>query len=698
MNGDERSASLADLSSHRDLQSRFREVVSLAKRDLPRDHFVESLFRALSGDAPARWMVAWGRIDGTWKPILRFVPQHSEADTDSEAVTFVDEEVASVGIAAVRACLDDAHERASQHRQMDDRFELLTLRVDAEHPVILQMAINRPVACPGESGGWSSGTDDADSIKTAGELLEAYGQLYEDFDRNRTMRRLQDSLSHQDRFSRVIRSIHGSLDLDRTAHEIVAASATFAGCSRACLLVHQNGRFRVAAVSGLSTLDHRSPAIAALTSLASAVAQSGETLVHGLDERTRPPQVSQPLEQYLDWSHALGLIAVGLKRPSGDAVVDPTERQTGQRRDATDDGHRESPMLGVMVLETQDADSLSHLREDLGQWSSHFSLALHNAITHNRLPLRRVGERLRTLQEARWWRHGGRLGIVAGAIAALVSALVWIPAPLKVEASGALRPANLFNAFAPRDSVVSDVQVDHDDRVVVGMPLVLLESPELELELRRVEGAIESTEQELRAAEAARRRGSQAGGLAHEDAGGVAASETRLRAVLDSYQRQLELLQDEHKTLTVRSTIEGHVLSWQVRHTLLGRPVKRGQRLLQIAAADTPWTLSLELPDREAGHLLDARASFKPDLDVEYILATDPRRRRIGKVVEVAQVTSISDRGDPIVEVTVSIDPDDLQLPRSGAQVRAEIDCGSRALGYVWFRRLWDAIWSWISL
>jgi multidrug resistance efflux pump len=278
-----------------------------------------------------------------------------------------------------------------------------------------------------------------------------------------------------------------------------------------------------------------------------------------------------------------------------------------------------------------------------------------------------------------------------------VAILAFVPAPLKIEAPGELRPAEIFNAFAPRDGYISDVFTDHDDKVLPGKQLLQLESPDLELELRRTEGAIESTRMELRAAEAARRRGNQSASASRDDPGGFAADETRLQAVLESYLAQRELLRDEQRALKVVSPLDGYVLTWQPRQNLIGRPVQRGQRLMQIAATDSRWTLVLELPDQDAGHVIAARTDLKSDLPVTYNLATEPRKRLSGAIAEMSAVTEVSEKGAPIVEVVVSIDRADLETPRAGAQVRATIHCGDRPLGYVLFYRLWDSIHAFLA-
>ena len=74
-------------------------------------------------------------------------------------------------------------------------------------------------------------------------------------------------------------------------------------------------------------------------------------------------------------------------------------------------------------------------------------------------------------------------------------------------------------------------------------------------------------------------------------------------------------------------------------------------------------------------------------LPVEFILATQPEERYPGWVTEIGERTEFIDNAN-VVLVTVALDPTRLPPLRPGAEVRARIDCGEHALGYVWFHEL----------
>jgi hypothetical protein len=63
--------------------------------------------------------------------------------------------------------------------------------------------------------------------------------------------------------------------------------------------------------------------------------------------------------------------------------------------------------------------------------------------------------------------------------------------------------------------------------------------------------------------------------------------------------------------------------------------------------------------------------------------------------------TSDESAARPTVEVVVAFDKQELSDEaqrdlRPGVTARADIECGRRALGYVWFHDLWDAAITWL--
>ena len=103
-----------------------------------------------------------------------------------------------------------------------------------------------------------------------------------------------------------------------------------------------------------------------------------------------------------------------------------------------------------------------------------------------------------------------------------------------------------------------------------------------------------------------------------------------------SLQTQLALLEEKVKDLEVTSPRDGQVITWDLQNLLDGRPVQRGQVLMQVADTQGPWQIELQMPEDSMGHIVQAQRDMeKKDLPVTFILATDPGIEFEGKIKEI---------------------------------------------------------------
>src|SRR5206468_6324966 len=75
-------------------------------------------------------------------------------------------------------------------------------------------------------------------------------------------------------------------------------------------------------------------------------------------------------------------------------------------------------------------------------------------------------------------------------------------------------------------------------------------------------------------------------------------------------ERELVLLREKQRQLTVIAQDRGQVVTWKVRDLLLKRPVARGQGLMTLANPNGPWELELYLPERRLAHVQRATGSL----------------------------------------------------------------------------------------
>ena len=97
------------------------------------------------------------------------------------------------------------------------------------------------------------------------------------------------------------------------------------------------------------------------------------------------------------------------------------------------------------------------------------------------------------------------------------------------------------------------------------------------------------------------------------------------------------------------------------------------------------WELEVLMPERRIGHVRNAQGKIKTDLDVCYILATDPGTRRKGKVKEIHDTTQMHEQEGHTVRIRVELEQKDVPTaPRPGASTTAEVQCGRASIGYVY--------------
>ena len=102
-------------------------------------------------------------------------------------------------------------------------------------------------------------------------------------------------------FEEFIARIHDSLDLRSVAFEVANAGRQVIDCDRLTVAIRKGHSFKLAAVSGVDTINRRSNAVRRLEDLATRVASSGE-IVWYEDETDQPlaPQILEPLREGFD--------------------------------------------------------------------------------------------------------------------------------------------------------------------------------------------------------------------------------------------------------------------------------------------------------------------------------------------------------------------------------------------------------------
>ncbi len=518
-------------------------------------------------------------------------------------------------------------------------------------------------------------TTDPDVQQACLGLLSALCEAASDFHRNSELRALRRQRTFWEQSEESARRIHSSIGLRQTAYAIVNESRLLVDCDRASVAVRRGSGCAILAASGVDRVQRRSVSVRLLERLSALVLATGEMLWYDGGSENLPPEFDRVLQPYLDESHVrlLGIVPLGCDEPD-----ETTETAASQAS-------------GVLIVEQFDAEWDDELRQRLSTVCTHSELALSNALRY-RSPLRRAAD---------WLAQGGtsvKLAAILLIVAVATAALVVVPADFDIESRGELLPEKRQDVFAPVSGDVRELSVEHNSAVTDDQTLLVMTSSDLKLEHERLLGEQRTTQQKLLAAQSERVRKNQPGAEDRRRSSSWSAIEKELEEQLQSVNAQLAVVATQMEKLNVRSPMEGRVQTWDVRQLLESRPVERGQVLLTVADVQGPWVLELKVPDHHVTHVLAAQEANGPDLDVRFILKTDPDVTYQGTMALISSRTTPDEDGSAYVKAVVTIDRDKVAPLQYGSAVLAKVHCGRRSVGYVWLHDLIDAIKTWVLL
>jgi multidrug efflux pump subunit AcrA (membrane-fusion protein) len=505
----------------------------------------------------------------------------------------------------------------------------------------------------------------------AERLLDVFRDVALQYHRERELAALRAERSSMRGFEDLVQRLHGSLDPVATAYAIANDGRHWLPCDRLSVVESRDKSARVLAVSGVDEIDRRSEEVQRLAHLAAAAALTGEGLEWAAgDANEFSPRLAAALEAYVDRSHAAGIAIAPLRRSF--------------------EGKAESETFALLVAE-RFAGQVDHasFRRRLDALERHAGCALAAALEHHQLPMLKaqlaVGRLVRKIR-----RRPIPFLLAMALLLGVAAVLTWTPMDFTVEASGALEPEVRRHVFAPADGVIEELLVDHGQTVAAEAPLARLRSPQLQLDLSRVMGELQTAQARLTTVRAQRSSPDLAQDAQADDRR-LAAEEEQLRSQIEGLQAQQQVLRTSLAELQLTSPIRGTVMTWSPRERLLDRPVRRGQVLLTIADPESPWTLELEVRDKDIGHVLAARHA-NADLRVEFLLGADATTTHWGRIRSISQQAESVAGAPPTITATALLDESLSVESLAGASVAAKIHCGRRSIAYVWLHDLVDAV------
>lgn len=504
-----------------------------------------------------------------------------------------------------------------------------------------------------------------------------------DYFKSLQLRSLSDRQTLWSRLEEFTRIIHQSLNPRETAYTLANEARRLIECDRVSVSVRRGSRQVIEAISGQDVVNKRSNVVRLLGDLATVVAAARENVWYCGDTSNLAPQIEDALQQYVDESHSKTVIVIPLGRPA------PPPADEGEADRPAD----LPPPVGTMIVEQiEDSRITPQLRQRVEIVAQHAAVALANAVEHEEIflmPLWRAIGKSKVITQARML---PRVTLIAGIAIILLLMLIFAPWPYKLHAKGTLEPVLRRDVFAGIDGIVDEVLVNHGQHVNAGDVLVRLRNTELKQNLLEIAGQLAANQKQIATI---RRELADLRMLSAQERNRLTGQLAELEARRISLAAQLTILQEKEKELTVLSPISGDVVTWDVYNRLTNRPVNRGQVLMRIADTSGDWELELHMSEDRMGEIALARQTLQSqdppqDLTVEYVLATDPGHVRKAKVKEVYVSAEVLPEEGNVVMIKVAVDKNDFdpaQL-RPGATVSAKVLCGTRSMGYAWFRDL----------
>ncbi len=504
-----------------------------------------------------------------------------------------------------------------------------------------------------------------------------------DFLKSRRLRHLSEKQTLWEQLETFTRTAHEKLDVRATAYTIANEGRRLIGCDRVSVAIRRGSRCPIEAVSGQDTFDKRSNVATLLSKLAAAVAKTGEDVWYSGDTSNMAPQVELALDAYVDESHTKAIAILPL--------VEARDEEAKFTEDAEPDPAR---VIGALVVEQMvDSRTPEGFLQRVDVVRTHSATALANALEYEGLFLMPLW---RTLGKSTKLFRGRTLPKTLTAIAAAVALVAFLclyPANFKLEGDGRLRPKDRHSVWAEVDGEVEKVLVEHDDAVKKDQVLIEQRSLDLEKEIASLRGQLQKDHAELGSTSSQLRYNEE---LTEVERSQLESQENQLKASVASLEEQLKLLHLKQEMLQVRSPIDGTVVTWNLVDRLEGRPVNRGDQLLEVADPTSEWELEVMMPESRMGHIAKAWTDSNGNLPVTFFLALNPKEKLEGRVVKIARSAEVRGEDGNTVLVRVSFDQEKLRAvvaePKIGATATARVHCGRRAIGYVWLHDLIDFV------
>src|SRR6202008_4154080 len=450
----------------------------------------------------------------------------------------------------------------------------------------------------------------------------------------------------------VSHEITSTLNLERMLQTIVNAPQAIIPYQRAAIVLEQNGRFKLSAVTGLTQVNADAPDVA-------------------------------PLNEVLQWA-SLSEEVIHVRQRGDEIDSDREETRAKFRKYFVESGMRgfyvrplndDTGRVGMLSVESSDPDFLgpAHI-EILELLAGQATVALPTPQMYKKVPSISVPEPVLVRKRKFMAMEKRRRALFIALGAAALFFLVACPLPLRVNGDAVVAPGQRALVQPEVEGVIGRVFVREGQTVQKGQILAELAAWNLRSALAGAESKLETALLQMNRALAAN-DGSEAG-VHRVQADFWKAEVDRARQLLDKAQ--------------LRSPIDGTIATPRVEN-FAGRKLTQGDTLAEVV--DTSRAIvDVAIDDVDAGLLKNGqRASVK--------LNSYPTRTFHGDVAIVSPKAELLHE-TPVFFARVGLPNADGAI-RAGMEGRGKVRVGWYPSAYVFFRRpfLWfySKIWNWVG-
>lgn len=521
----------------------------------------------------------------------------------------------------------------------------------------------------GSSEGWDLSSELEADLRLLVELIDRYLLRLEDVVRDSDD---SDFLQH---FERFCGAIHGSLDPRHVAVTAVNDLASLLKCDRVTLLLNSKGHWPVLAINGSGVVNSRSGQLQMLQRLVRETAVTRQPLWYTGKADAIPAPIAEPLAAYVADSGCRMILLRPLIRKSSLAAKESEDQKKREPK---------SELTGMLVYEQFVASTPGvKLRRHEQILSEQVSSSLENALAYHRVPLLPMLDFVGRQTEKLRGYSLTKLAVALTLCIAFIAVLVFVPAEYHVTASGRLMPAVQRRVFAEFDGEVARLLVRPGDTVSPGTPLLEMTNEAMSDELLQLRSQRDERRKSLLSLNSqihSASRSSDREHLLH-----LQAEQEQCRIEISSLDSEINLAETQIDRMTLRAPIDGTVVTFVDAQQMIGKPVRRGETLLEIMDETGPWRLELEVPEHRLHHLQHGLRTYSNTVPAKFKLTADPKVEFSGTLSYLAERSTLNAEKGAVIRVHVSPE-DSTDLPcRIGADVRSKLECGRYSLMYVWF-------------